>query len=79
MESETSKSWEYVLCALDVVIAYHARAKRFANSVPKDRPLQILQETDEAEWLMWTERVKSQKIGEATQAVFQERAHVWVL
>ena len=78
VESETSKSWEYVLCPLDVVMSYHARAKRFANSVPKDRSLQVLPEIDEAEGLMRTERVRSQNVGAAIQAAFQKRAHVWV-
>ena len=37
---------------LDVVLAYHAIAKRFANSVPKDFALRALEENDEAERLM---------------------------
>ena len=58
------------------VLAYHARAKRFADSVPRDHVLQVRQEIDEAERLMWTERVKLQKIGAVIQVVFQERVHV---
>ena len=77
-EAETAKPWEYVLCPLDVVWSYHARAKRFSSLVPRDRALQILQEIDEAERLLWTERVKTNKIGGVIQAVMQERAHVWV-
>ena len=77
-ETEMSKSWEYVHCPLDVVWSYHARAKRFAATLPKDRALQILQEVDEAERLLWTERAKTSKVGAVIQAVMQERAHVWV-
>ena len=61
---------------LNGVLAYHARAESFANSMPEDHALQVLQEIDEAEGLMWIERVKSQEIGAVIQAVFQKRAHV---
>ena len=63
---------------LDGVLTYHARAESFANSMPENHALQVLQEFDEAEGLMWTDRGKSQEIGAVIQAVFQKRAHVWV-
>ena len=67
-----SRSYEYVLCPLDVVMAYHARAKRFASTIPCGQAF------DEAERLMWTERVKTNKIGSVIATIYQERAHVWV-
>ena len=77
-KAEDSTSHEYVHIPLDLTLQYYAKAKRFAATLPRDRALKILQEVDEAERLMWTERVKSQKIGAVIQAVSQERAHVWV-
>ena len=77
-ETEMSRSYEYVLCPLDVVMAYHARAKRFASTIPRGQALEVLMKVDEAERLMWTERVKTNKIGSVIAAIYQERAHVWV-
>ena len=57
---------------LEVVLAYHAIAKRFANSVPKDFALRALEGNDKAAKLMWTEHVKSQESGAVTQADFQK-------
>ena len=57
---------------------YHSRAKRFAASLPKDRALAILKEIDEAERMMWTERVRGPKAGMVIHQIMMERAHVWV-
>ena len=40
--------------------------------------LAILIETDEAERLMWTERVRGPKAGMVIHQIMMERAHVWV-
>ena len=57
---------------------YHSRAKRFAASLPKDRALAILKEIDEAERMLWTERVRGPKAGMVIHQIMMERAHVWV-
>ena len=77
-ELEESDSTKYVFIPLDVTLEYYSRAKRFANTLPRDRALRILQDVDEAERLMWTERTKSQKVGAIIKSVMKERAHVWV-
>ena len=55
---------------------YHSRAKRFAASLPKDRALAILREIDEAERMLWTERVRGPKASMIIHQIMMERAHV---
>ena len=60
-EIDWSQTYDYVQIPLDATMSYHARAKRLANRLPKDRALAILEEIDEAERTLWTERVRRPK------------------
>ena len=77
-ETEGAQTYDYVQIPLDVTMNYHSRAKRFAASLPKDRALAILKEIDEAERMLWTERVRGPKAGMVIHQIMMERAHVWV-
>ena len=76
-ETDGSQTYDYVQIPLDVTMNYHARAKRFAASLPKDRALTILKEIDEAERMMWPERVRGPKAGMVIHQILMERAHAW--
>ncbi len=77
-ETDGSQTYDYVQIPLDVTMNYHARAKRFTASLPRDRALAILKEIDEAEGMMWTERMRGPKAGMVIHQIMMERAHVWV-
>ena len=77
-ETDGSQTYDYVQIPLDVTMNYHARAKRFTASLPRDRALAILKEIDEAERMMWTERMRGPKAGMVIHQIMMERAHVWV-
>ena len=57
---------------------YHSGANRFTTSLPRDRALAILIEIDEAERMMWTERVRGPKASMVIHQIMMEQAHVWV-
>ena len=60
-ESDALQTYDYVQAPLGGTTNYHARMKRFAASLPRDRALAILRETDEARRKMWSERVQGPK------------------
>ena len=60
-ESDALQTYDYVQAPLGGTTNYHARTKRFTASLPRDRAIAILKETDEARRKMWTERVQGPK------------------
>ena len=63
---------------LEVTTNYHARAKRFTASLPRDRALAILKKTNEAGRPMWTEGVRGPEAGMVIHQIMVERAQAWV-
>ena len=57
---------------------YHPRAKRFTTSLARDLEHAILEEIDEVERMMWTERVREPRAGMVIQKIMMERAPAWV-
>ena len=57
---------------------YHAEAKPFTASLPRDHALAILEEIDEAKDMMWTEGVRGPRAGMVIHQILMERVHVWV-
>ena len=51
---------------------YHSGANRFTTSLPRDRALAILIEIDEAERMMWTERVRGPKASMVIHQIMME-------
>ena len=54
------------------------RSDLFTTSLPRDRALAILIEIDEAERMMWTERVRGPKASMIIHQIMMGQAHVWV-
>ena len=77
-ETSDSQTYDYVQIHLDVMINYHSRAKRFAASLPRNQAFAILRDVDEAERLLWQERVQGPKAGMTIQEIMMERAHIWI-
>ena len=75
-ETDASQTYDCVHIPLDITMNYHARAKRFTASLPRDLAPAILEEIDEAERMMWTERVRGPRAGMVIQQIMMERAHV---
>ena len=67
-----------VYIPLEVTTNYHARAKRFTASLPRDRALAILKKTNEAGRPMWTEGVRGPEAGMVIHQIMVERAQAWV-
>ena len=57
---------------------YHAEAKPFTASLPRDHALAILEEIDEAEDMMWTEGGRGPRAGMVIHHIVVERADFWV-
>ena len=77
-ETDASQTYGYVQIPLEVTTNYHARAKRFTASLPRDRVLAILKKTNEAGRPMWTEGVRGPGAGMVIHQIMVERAQAWV-
>ena len=86
-ESDALQTYDYVQAPLGGTTNYHARLKRFAASLPRDRVLAIPKETDEARGKMvkidearrrWTERVRGPRACMVIHQIMVERAHFWI-
>ena len=77
-ETDASQMYDYVRIPLGITMNYHAKAKPFTASLPRDHALAILEEIDEAKDMMWTEGVRGPKAGMVIHQILMERVHVWV-
>ena len=77
-ETNVSQMDDYVRTPLDITMDYHAEAKPFTASLLRDHAFAILEESDEAKDMMWTEGVRGPRASMIIHQILMEQVHVWV-
>ena len=78
-ETKESDSTDYVVCPLDVLLAYHYRLVDCARRLPYPKALAWVQSKDEADREEWIERIRrsSLPLGKVVKQVTEARAAMW--
>ena len=69
--------FDYVRIPLGITMDYHAEAKPFTASPPRDHAFAILEEIEKARDMMWTEKVRGPRAGMVIHQILMERVHAW--